>query len=102
MQSQELSGADLITFAMSLPPATSSYDAYQIPALEPPPGVVPNFIDPYTRGPMLLALSAVAIGIMYLFVIFRFYVKFYVQRKLTWDDCESTENSWIHTRQSIC
>ena len=77
----------------------SSYDLSQIPALEPPPGVTPNFINPYTRGPMLLALSAVAIGIMYLFVMARFYAKIYVHKKLTWDDCGSTESSNIHIRQ---
>ena len=70
---------------MTLPPS-GSYDPSRIPALEPPPGVIPNFIDPYTRGPMLLALSAVAIGIMYLFVIARFYYKIYIQRKPSWDD----------------
>lgn len=68
------------------------YDSYLIPALEPPLGVVPNFIDPYTRGPLLLALSAVALGFMYLFVAARFYCKIFVQHKVTWDDCESTEH----------
>ncbi|MCJ1307997.1 hypothetical protein MMC25_001647 [Agyrium rufum] len=56
------------------------------PALEPPPNVVPNFIDPYTRGPMLLVLSALAISIMYLFMAARFYSKFLVKNRSTWDD----------------
>lgn len=74
---------------MSLPP-NPSYDPSKFPALEPPLGVLPNFDNPYTRGPMLLALSAVAVGIMYLFVVARFYCKIYVQRKVSWDDCELT------------
>jgi hypothetical protein len=77
-------------------------DPSQIPALQPPPGVVPNFIDPYTRGPMLLALSAVAIGIMYLFVIARFYCKFSLKHKVTWDDCELTGQPYIRLRQCMC
>ena len=85
---------------MSLAP-NPSYDLSQIPALNPPPGVIPNFVDPYTRGPKLLALSAVAIGVMYLFVMARFYAKFYVQRRLTWDDCESSQSPGIHIRQCI-
>jgi hypothetical protein len=60
----------------------------QIPASRPPPGVVPNFEDPYTRGPLFIALSGVAVGFMYLFLIVRFYSKFCTRRKLTWDDCE--------------
>ena len=69
-------------------PIDVSYELSQLPALEPPVGVVPNFTDPYTRGPMLLALSAIAIGIMYLFVTARIYCKVYVQHKCTWDDGE--------------
>lgn len=63
-----------------------SLDLSQIPALKPPDGVIPNLIDPYTRGPMILALSAVAIGFMYLFVAVRFYSKFYIKHTWTWDD----------------
>lgn len=66
-----------------------NYDPSQIPAPEPPAGVVSVFIDPQIRGPMLLALSAVAVGVMYLFMIARFYSKIYVQKKVSWDDCES-------------
>ncbi len=79
---------DLTVFNMSVPPG-SSYDLSQVPGLAPPPGVIPNFVDPYTRGPLLLALTTVAMGIMYVFVTARLYCKFYVQRKLSWDDCES-------------
>ncbi len=74
---------------MSLPQGTP-YDPSQIPALQPPPGVIPNFNDPYTRGPVLIALSAVAIAIMYLFVIIRLYCKVWVHRKVSWDDRKST------------
>lgn len=83
-------------------PMTATFDPSQIPALQPPPGVVPNFTDPYTRGPMLLALSAVAIGIMYVFVLARFYCRFSLQHKLTWDDGELTGQLCIRLVQCIC
>jgi hypothetical protein len=82
---------------MSLPP-NAGIDLSQIPALQPPPGVVPNFIDPYTRGPMFIALSAVAIGIMYLFVVARFYCKFSLRHAVTWDDCELTGRAYTCLR----
>ena len=82
---------------MSLPP---NIDPSEIPALEPPPGVVPNFVDPYTRGPMLLALSAVAVGIMYLFVTIRIYCKFFVRKTLSWDDRKSTGGILMFLRYS--
>lgn len=85
---------------MSVPPG-SSYDLSQVPGLAPPPGVIPNFVNPHTRGPLLIALTAVAVGIMYVFVITRLYCKFYVQRKLSWDDCESNEQSCFDSSQGI-
>lgn len=58
-------------------------------------GETPNYNDPYTRGPLLLALSGVAVGIMYLFLVVRFYAKLYILHKLTWDDCELNGNAKI-------
>ena len=59
-----------------------------VPAARPPAGVVPNFDHPHTRGPLFIALSAVAIGIMYFFLMARFYSKFCSRRSLKFDDCE--------------
>ncbi|MCJ1254826.1 hypothetical protein MMC24_002642 [Lignoscripta atroalba] len=57
-----------------------------LPAQAPPPGVVPNFIDPYSRGPMLVIVSSILIGLMVLFVAARLYTKLRINRKLKWDD----------------
>lgn len=54
-------------------------DLSHVPALSPPSGVIPNFIDPYSRGPIFMVLSAIAIGIMYIFVIIRFYSKLHIK-----------------------
>lgn len=55
-------------------------------------GQTHDYADPYTRGPLLLILSAVAIGIMYLFATVRFLSRLCIRRKLLWDDCESIQN----------
>lgn len=73
---------------MRLPPNIPYEILSKIPAMKPPHGVVSNFDDPYTRGPLFIALSGFAIGFMYLFLFVRFYSKFCTRRKLTWDDCE--------------
>lgn len=77
---------------MSLPLGIP-FDLSKLPGLQPPPGVLPNFKNPYTRGPLLLGLSAVAIGVMYIFVAARFYTKIRIQRKVTWDDCKYARHS---------
>jgi hypothetical protein len=63
-------------------------DLSKLPALAPPAGVIPNFVNPYSRGPLFVALSAVAIAFMYLFVTARFYGKLLIHRTATWDDRE--------------
>jgi hypothetical protein len=75
------------TSIMSLP-LKMVPDLSEIPALAPPAGVMPNFVDPYSRGPLFVALSAVAIAFMYLFITARFYSKLLIYCKATWDDRE--------------
>ena len=57
------------------------------PALAPPPGVVPNFIDPYNQGPILLVIGSILLALMMILVTVRAYTKIFIQRKLSWDDC---------------
>lgn len=73
----------VIGWRIDHPNNTMSFDLSQLPALQPPPGVVPDFTHPHTRGPLFLAPSAVAMGIMYSFVIVRFYTKLFLKRKPT-------------------
>jgi hypothetical protein len=51
-----------------------------------PDGVVPNFVDPETRGPTQVITSAVLMGIAIVFFANRVYLKFFVMKKLSWDD----------------
>lgn len=57
------------------------------PALLPPHGVTPNFIDPYTRGPVLTIVGSILVAIMMFFVVARAYTKTCINRKVHWDDC---------------
>ncbi len=72
----------------------------QTPASKPPPGVVPNFVDPPSGAPVLIAVGTVLLAIMLVFACIRFYVKAFVRRNVTADDCK-----WWFTRRlfgSVC
>lgn len=56
------------------------------PLQAPPPGQVPNFINPETRGPPFLVLCAVFISIMWPILVLGVYSKAWVIRKFGWDD----------------
>lgn len=60
-----------------------------IPALVPPPGIIPNFSDPYSLGPFFYVIGGILFAIMLLLVAVRAYMKFYILRKPFWDDCKS-------------
>lgn len=59
------------------------------PALRPPSGIIPNFIDPYTRGPIIVIVGSILIAIMTIFVVGRIYTNMCIHRKLQWGDCRA-------------
>lgn len=60
------------------------------PAMLPPDGVTSNFVDPYTRGPVITIVGSILIAIMMIFVVVRIYTKTCINRKLHWDDCQTS------------
>ncbi|KAL8649966.1 MAG: hypothetical protein Q9210_004095 [Variospora velana] len=57
------------------------------PALQPPPGVTPNFVNPASRAPGVIAATAVISAVMLLFVLARVYTKVaYARSQLGWED----------------
>lgn len=58
------------------------------PALLPPDGVTSNFVDPYTRGPVITIVGSILIALMMIFVVVRIYTKTCINRKFHWDDCQ--------------
>jgi hypothetical protein len=58
----------------------------QIPAGIPPPGVVPNLIDPPTVGFRIIAAGSILMAIMLIVVAMRFYVVLRIKKKMGADD----------------
>lgn len=68
---------------LAIPPGT---DLSKLPALAPPHGVVPNFIDPESRAHAVLVGSGIITAITLIFVILRFYTKAFVMKAVGWED----------------
>ena len=58
----------------------------QLPALQPPPGVVPNFTDPKNKGPTLIIVGAILLAIVVILLANRAYTKIHIVRRASWDD----------------
>ena len=58
------------------------------PALAPPPGLRPKFVDPEDRGPHVIAVVIFFFVLALVFYFIRCWTKFYVVRAVSWDDCE--------------
>ena len=58
------------------------------PALTPPPGVVPNFSIHNERAEVYTIVCSILLGLVYVFVGFRLYAKFWIKRNAGFDDCE--------------
>lgn len=78
---------------MSINPTSFSsaqFEKYKdVPALAPPPGVVPNFAAPNHRGFVFNILCSILLGIVYVFVCLRMYAKVWIKRNPGFDDGES-------------
>ena len=56
------------------------------PLLQPPPGQVSNFVSPPSRGPAVIILCSIFIGLMWPIFLLRIYSKLWVTRTFGWDD----------------
>ena len=61
-----------------------------LPVRAPPPGVVPNFVDPVSRRYEVYVTAGICLPILALFAVARLYVKVLVLKTRTKDDCESS------------
>lgn len=59
----------------------------QTPAMQPPNGTTPNFVDPVSRDTALIALNAVFLALMVPVVAVRLYGKAHTVHKIGWEDC---------------
>jgi hypothetical protein len=58
----------------------------RMPSRVPPPGIVPNLVDPYTIGNYIVTTTTVLMSIMMVFLTLRFYVVFNIKKKMAPDD----------------
>jgi hypothetical protein len=70
---------------LSLPPEQLAL----IPAGMPPPGVIPNLVNPESRGSVMIIVGTIMLALMLVFSGLRFYTKIFIVGKTTWDDCKS-------------
>ena len=56
-------------------------------ALKPPPGVIPDFQDPFTLRPYFIVTASLGLVITGFLLILRMYTKIVVVRKCRWEDC---------------
>lgn len=66
----------------------------QIPALKPPPGVKPNFVDPVSLAPAIIAVNVVFLVLMLIALVMRLYTKGILLRNLWWDDRKTVPHIW--------
>ena len=76
--------------ALNLPPGT---DLSTIPAGIPPPGVIPNFVNPPSLAPAVLGINITFMVITAIFVSARLTVNLTRKRKTGIDDCKFTSES---------
>lgn len=62
-----------------------------IPLLQPPAGVVSNFVNPENENRHLLAVTSLLLAILAIVFANRAYCKIAIVRRFTWDDCMSDE-----------
>ena len=58
----------------------------ELPALPPPPGVLPNFTDPESNGQSSIIAGAILVTVIIITVANRAYTKLCIIRKTSWDD----------------
>ena len=66
------------------PESLEAFASY--PAIPPPSGVIPNFVDPENQNLPLFAVTSLLLGIMALFMLNRVYVKTFIVKKYSLDD----------------
>lgn len=60
----------------------------KLPALNPPPGLTSNLVNPPDKGPAVAAVASVFAGLAFALVLVRIYSKCFIFQKWTWDDGE--------------
>lgn len=62
---------------------------HNYPYEPPPPGEIPNFVNPTSRGPAIVTVCYTFILLMWPILLLRLYSKVWVIRRFGWDDGKS-------------
>ena len=57
-------------------------------SIPPPPGVIPDFQDPFSLRPYLNETASLALVMTGFFIILRIYTKARIVREFRWEDCK--------------
>ena len=69
---------------------TAQLEQYRnVPALAPPPGVMPNFAAHNERADVYKVLCSILLAILYIFLCLRLYAKMWIKRNPGFDDRET-------------
>lgn len=76
---------------------TSSLDAQPMvpPGLPPPPGTMPNFINPHSISGAIGAVNILFLVLTSVTTLIRTYTKIFLVKSFGWSDCECAETSSI-------
>lgn len=66
------------------------------PGLEPPPGVLPNFVHPQSQTGANLACNILCLTLATICVAIRLYTRFVITHSHGWEDCEFCR--WLEQR----
>lgn len=69
--------------SLEIPPGVS---ISELPALRPPLGVMPNFIDPKSQAPGVMLANGIITAVMLVFVLLRVYTKAFLTKAIFWED----------------
>lgn len=61
----------------------------QVPALQPPEEVIPDFDHPYSSARVILVTIAIALPLMLVVVLLRIYVRAWVKKTWAYEDSKS-------------
>ena len=60
----------------------------EMPSMRPPPGLVSDFVNPYSLEKWIVLCAVMCLATATLFVAIRTYTKFIITKTLDWADCE--------------
>ena len=67
-------------------------DPLDQPGLAPPPGVTPNFNDPFSLQPYNILTIAICFALTTPSVAARLYTRYFIIKSVGWEDCKSTHS----------